>query len=133
MRKGAKGYIYIDGGSPDAVASGTPRELRSTISVCIGADQRDGCNYFAGDIDDIAIWNRALFSSEIQQIYVAGLFGKTFRIIVDGSHGLNDFANLARWWLKTECRMCGGVDLNNDNSIDLNDLILFSNDWLKEK
>ena len=28
--------------------------------------------------------------------------------------------------------MCGGVDLNNDNSIDLNDLILFSNDWLKE-
>ncbi len=78
VRKSGNGYIYIDGGSPAATASGTARNLSSSISVGIGADIRDNNQHFNGVIDDVALWSRALVVQEVQKIYNNGISGLSF-------------------------------------------------------
>jgi hypothetical protein len=67
-RSGLNGYIYINGtlaanGSGTSVAS-----LSSSITVDIGADNREASNYFAGSIDDVFISDTALTSSAISLV-----------------------------------------------------------------
>ncbi len=69
---GANVYVYIDGVSVDS----TPPVLTGTInnfahSVCIGTSgsQCTENNFFGGLVDDVRIYNRALSSSEIQDLY----------------------------------------------------------------
>jgi hypothetical protein len=49
---------------------------------------------------------------------------------VDGNVNLFDFARLASNWLKNDCNLCGGADITFDDSVTINDLWLFSQQWL---
>ena len=68
VRSGANGYIYVDG-TQAASGSGTVQALNPAVGVWIGADQRDGDSYFSGDLDEVAVFGRALSASVIQGIY----------------------------------------------------------------
>jgi hypothetical protein len=48
----------------------------------------------------------------------------------DCSVQLDDFAALAVQWLSADCVECGGIDLTGDGVVDLNDLLIFAEDWL---
>jgi hypothetical protein len=67
-RSGSDGIIYIDGVS-SATATGTSKALDSAIKTTIGLNLRDPSSYFAGLIDDVRIYNRALTAQEVQAIY----------------------------------------------------------------
>lgn len=43
---------------------------------------------------------------------------------------LSDFSIFAEQWLKTSCGICDGVDLDQDNDVDIDDLIVFCNHYL---
>lgn len=52
----------------------------------------------------------------------------------DGVH-LGDFAHLAAWWMKVECANqedCDRADLNQDGTVDIWDLLDFSEYWMAE-
>jgi len=42
-----------------------------------------------------------------------------------------DFAYFADWWMTAECEICGGADLTGDGIVDIRDLIVENNNWLK--
>jgi hypothetical protein len=49
---------------------------------------------------------------------------------------LSDFANLASYWSMQFCQWnnyCNGADRNRDGTVDLADLVLFADRWLKNK
>lgn len=100
---GTNGYLYIDGVRA-ASATGTPRALDGSIGTYIGRDVRDGVNNFNGQIDEVAIFERALTPTEIAQLantnqsvqqftltYLAGangtLSGNTNQTVNDGGSG----------------------------------------------
>jgi len=66
---GSTKRIYINGveDASDAGAGATPSS--STANLRIGGSAGVASREFAGDIDEVAIWNRALRADEIQQIY----------------------------------------------------------------
>lgn len=43
----------------------------------------------------------------------------------------NDFAVLASFWQQANCGDCGGADLSDDNDVDFEDLMLFTEYWLE--
>ena len=58
-------FLYVNG---TLVNNGTdPLDSNSTNSILVGG--RDTSGFFNGTIDEVAIWNRSLSASEIQQIY----------------------------------------------------------------
>ena len=67
------GVIYVDGVAVDNLAwSGTPAASTSTMPVIIGDYASfDGTDnrFFTGSLDDVRIYNRALSSSEVAQLY----------------------------------------------------------------
>ena len=53
---------------------------------------------------------------------------------IAGSYGVNyaDFAAFAAHWQQTGCPTgCGNADLNNSGTVDITDLMIFANNWLK--
>ena len=72
VRSGANGYIYVDG-VLSASGSGTVQALSSSIGTYIGYNQRDGNQYFNGTIDEVAVFNKALSSAGIQNLYQAAV------------------------------------------------------------
>jgi len=58
--------FYING-SPDTELLANQNALQQLTGIMIGWSQ-SGSEYFNGDLDDLAIWNRALTPSEIQQL-----------------------------------------------------------------
>ena len=67
QRDGADGKIFIDG-AQSATASGTIRNLSSSIGVAIGADIRDNNNFFNGTIDEVGIYKNALSAAKIASL-----------------------------------------------------------------
>ena len=51
----------------------------------------------------------------------------------DGDVDMIDFAMFAQRWLDSNCGLCGGIDLDCDRKVDLEDLLIFSNNWLSGK
>jgi hypothetical protein len=45
---------------------------------------------------------------------------------------LDDFAELAAWWLRQDCLECGGADFSGDNLVALDDLVIFAEHWLMD-
>ena len=72
--RGTTGTIYYDGGS---LASGTVTAIgASPTGLDIGAFSDFGAGYYlAGQIADVAAWNRALSPNEIQRLYLLGRGG----------------------------------------------------------
>ena len=68
VRQGNDGYIYVDAGTP-ATDSGPVKSLNGNLAVSIGADTRHSTNYFDGVIDEVKIYNHALTSQRVADIY----------------------------------------------------------------
>ena len=64
---GTNGYIYIDGVLA-ASATGAIESLSSAITNYVGQDVRNGNNTFSGQIDEVAIFTRALTANQIAQL-----------------------------------------------------------------
>ena len=70
-------YLYVDGSLEDSTTSGSKIGTGNTrygfIGVGSEAESFDGDkgpdDYFDGEIDNVKIWNRALSSTEISQLY----------------------------------------------------------------
>ncbi len=43
---------------------------------------------------------------------------------------MEDFARLAENWLDSDCGMCNGADLTDDETVDIDDLVKLMEDWL---
>ena len=61
--------LYIDNGTPTVNASANAVDNDPSIFT-IGT-RGDGLNYFNGDIDEVAAWNRVLSADDVQTIYNA--------------------------------------------------------------
>jgi hypothetical protein len=62
--------LYIDGTAKETIAGvGT---LSGTFSKASIANNTAGGGFFNGDIDEVAIWNRVITSTEVTTIYRAG-------------------------------------------------------------
>jgi hypothetical protein len=69
VRRGLDGFTYIDG-LEAGTASGTEiRELVGAIPTHIGRDVRDSITTFDGNIDEVAIFDKALTAGTIQSLY----------------------------------------------------------------
>ncbi len=64
VRNGGTGSVYVDG-VLSATATGSAEPLDPTISVFLGADERDAIHYLAGTLADVAIYGYALTSAQI--------------------------------------------------------------------
>ena len=74
--------IFLDGrivdihaGDDNSIGYGLTNIVRRNQAAAIGRNGTDPNYYFSGDMDDVAIWNRALSPTEIRQIYSAGTNG----------------------------------------------------------
>ena len=73
--------IFLDGhivdihNGDDASGFGLTGTVRSGQAAAIGRNGTENSSYFAGAIDDVAIWRRYLSPGEIRQIYIAGTNG----------------------------------------------------------
>ena len=95
------GHIYVDG---VAKLDFNPRVLTATLSnaapVRIGVHPQSGFNgWYKGVIDEVGIYRRALDSTEVSQLYVAGGAGKCKDDL--------DYDGLPDWW---ELRHFGNLD-----------------------
>jgi hypothetical protein len=56
-------------------------------------------------------------------------------IYIDGRNNFKDFAVLARFWMRNDCRRynsyCQWADLNFDGSVDIDDLAILMSYWLQ--
>ncbi|MBU6427178.1 hypothetical protein KGQ27_02965, partial [Patescibacteria group bacterium] len=68
---GTQAAFWVDGvsGTPVTI-SGIP--ALSGWPIYIGADRSDGLDAYAGTVDDVRVYNRALSASEIKQLYASG-------------------------------------------------------------
>ncbi|MES2623589.1 MAG: LamG domain-containing protein [Patescibacteria group bacterium] len=68
---GSKSVIYVDGRTDSSVVR-TNTEVNPAVVAYIAADTEYAAKY-VGLMDDIAMYDRTMLSSEIQKMYVAGL------------------------------------------------------------
>jgi hypothetical protein len=67
------GKLYIDGALDPAVFTYTPGPAAFNTTALGGILRTAPGNYFFGDIDDVAVWNRPLTLTEIQQVKNSGV------------------------------------------------------------
>src|SRR2546422_690764 len=74
--------LYIDGlqvaGRTFAI---TPPDTGGTQPLRIGANSQANNNYFTGGIDEVRVWERALFATEVSDQYNAGIFSANKLIV----------------------------------------------------
>jgi hypothetical protein len=65
-------YTYYVNGNVDKISTATLAAINEFVGMRFGSSTSSGgSEYFNGKLDDIAIWNRALTTSEIQQLYTS--------------------------------------------------------------
>jgi len=69
IRSRYAGYIYIDGTEDKSAVSSSIKGLNSSLPTVIGADYRDGDEYFNGLIDEVRVYDRALYPREVSRLY----------------------------------------------------------------
>jgi hypothetical protein len=72
---GAYVRLYING-VEDAALAHTGTIVTNSLALTIGAQSDHAINSFAGNIDEVAVYDRGLGEGEIQAIYAAGTHGK---------------------------------------------------------
>jgi len=61
--------IYVDGSLNNSTTNGTGATGVNTEITTIGASDQGTSRYWCGDIDEVAIWNKALELEDVQTIY----------------------------------------------------------------
>jgi hypothetical protein len=68
IRQGTNGAIYVDGVLAASASGSFVASLRSANVTYIGRNQRDNDQPFTGDLDEVALFSRALMSAEVAGI-----------------------------------------------------------------
>jgi hypothetical protein len=84
------GTVETNGFASGVISVGNTAALVVGTSPCVGADGRS--SYFAGDVDELALYSRALLTSEVQGIYNAAGAGKQMSPPVISSQPTNQTA-----------------------------------------
>ena len=66
-------YIYINGTLEDTLVHNYGSVPVSTINLYFGKNSQNATDYLDGKLDDIGIWNRALDSCEVKDLYFGSL------------------------------------------------------------
>ncbi len=72
--------IYVDGVSVSQSGTVTQSNIANAYPLIIGGRGTAGGSPYSGILDDVRVYNRALSSSEISQVYKAGIFDRYFYI-----------------------------------------------------
>ncbi|HOC56437.1 MAG TPA: glycerophosphodiester phosphodiesterase family protein [Verrucomicrobiota bacterium] len=79
---GGETWIYLDGEAKDAhygSDSSSPNGLTGNVKpgqfAAMGREGHTGGSYFSGQVDDVAIWNRALNATEVATLHQSGQTG----------------------------------------------------------
>lgn len=97
--------FFVNGTRNESWNDGTisnPLFTGSDGALSIGADPSSGGNKFTGVIDDIRIYDRALSSSEIFDLFLEGLNGG------DGGSGCTEYCNGSTWVCPNSGAAAGG-------------------------
>ena len=81
--------LYVDGVAVATGGGGTPIADTATVMM-VGENPEANNREWNGDIDDVAIWHRALTEEDIVGIYEQGLLGKSLGDLITGG-GLDPF------------------------------------------
>jgi len=129
----AETKIYVNGAVDTA---GIP--VVNTIDYSLGTGAcigrwSGGGEYFGGTIDDFRFLGWALDEHEIIDLYDYGFMQGD--INKNDSVNAVDFSILASGWDRIDCsspNWCDGADINKDGDIDVTDLLVLIEDWLKK-
>jgi hypothetical protein len=114
--------LYIEGELSDTSPGLLPDHTdRSFVSIGSGHNGYHG--YFHGMIDEVAIYDRALSSEEVQDIHLNGLNKHGLLVNLPGDYHLKSQAG--RW----KPSIYIGLDPTGDGFIDLSDFAAFANSW----
>ena len=71
VRSGNSVLLFIDGVLKQSVSGATGISITNTGNLRIGSQYANsiGTNYYSGILDDVRIWNRALSTSEVKDLY----------------------------------------------------------------
>ncbi len=72
--------IFIDGVEKDSVAAKTANYNRFSVTSAIGAGYNGSFRPFKGEIDEVAIYNRALSATEIADMYKRGALKLKYQV-----------------------------------------------------
>jgi len=87
--------LYVDGKQVGFRPITTPPDTGSNKPIRIGANSQANDNYFKGQIDEVRVWNKALFDTEIADQYLSGIIsGNGLLVYMDGvTHDVAPVAN----------------------------------------
>ena len=80
--------LYIDGVVMSSQGIGTPINSDTNLPLMVGENPQANNREWNGEIDDVAIWNRALSEAEVNEIYNAGRAGTSLGAIPEPTVGL---------------------------------------------
>lgn len=109
---GANVYVYVDGVSADSSANPLTGNIRDRSEpICVGGGYGGGCmGNLNGALDDVRIYNRALSSTEVKQLYNQGAGTKQS---ASGS-GVSS-SGLVGWWTFDGSKMSSNVSDSSGN------------------
>jgi|GEM_PF-1541165 len=116
-----KFYSYIDGELKNTF-TGVGSDFVTTNQYFVGKDTRDGTTAFKGEIEEVAIWSRALSGSEVSDLYNSQK--PMFQNGLVALWHLND-KNSDGWLLNSvtglwDVNLNGGMDINGSGLWDTN-------------
>jgi len=127
---------YIDGVLVDSYSYNSRTDGEN---LYIGSQSRDGSDVgnFNGNIDDVAIWDRALSASEVSEIYNNGFTPAVtnFTVLVTDKWDSTDVNNITITINDTEYTNTTGNTVTTDilsNSTSLYDITVEANDYFTE-
>jgi hypothetical protein len=125
---GTDEHVYVDGNLEGTRQPGSQDDFNNgDYSYGIGADPRSVWNsqtqYFTGKIDDLRVFDRALSTSEVKDLYQSG-YSK-----VNSSRELEGIDGLVGWWTidGKDMKFSGSSGTSTDASGNGNDGKLFGN------
>ena len=80
--------LYIDGVQMASQTLGQPINSDTNLPLMVGENPQANNREWNGEIDDVAIWNRALSEAEVNEIYNAGRAGTSLGAIPEPTVGL---------------------------------------------
>ena len=129
---GSELKLYVDG----ELEASTPHIgsiAGNTLNVNIGRNSELTDRFYAGAVDDVRIYNRALRDEEVKLL--AGHKGARVDLTDDSFVDFRDYAFLAEWWME-DCAysngFCDWTDFDLSGKVDAGDLSILTGDWLRD-
>ena len=120
VRETTTGKVYINGDLKETLTTGSPTTWSVNTTFDTIGSAEDAATPFDGNIDEVAIWNKALSAGDISALYQAK---GASNLIEDGNS-----ANLKGWWRMGDGTEEGGGTTIYDMSSNSNNGTMISMD-----